>query len=159
MTLRNPVRGLLADSQGFGAMELALALPFLFLLSLGTVDASLLIGTKLDYEQAAQRATDFALAKRPNSSDGTYIQSEAATAAGVTANDVAVTIWLECNGVKQTTFSSVCPTGQVPARFVNVNITKDVETEFDWSGFARIIGVKAFDKAVSVSGDSLVRFQ
>jgi len=159
MVLRNILRHILADRTAAGAMELGLALPFLMLLGLGTVDASMLIGTKLDLEQAAQRTTDFALAKRPNGSNGSYLQAEAASAANVSEQDVTVSIWLECNGLKQNDFNALCPSGETPARFVNVNITSDVETEFDWGSLASIVGVQTFGAKVPVSGDSSVRFQ
>lgn len=159
MSLNSLLAQLRRDRKGFGAMELALAMPFLILLGLGTVDASKLISTKIDFEQAAQRGTDFALAKRPNGSDGSYIQAEVASMAGIDAQDVTVTIFLECNGVKQANFATVCAAGQSPARFVSVEVRKDVATEFDWSFFGRMFDIKAFDSTVSVAGDSLVRFQ
>lgn len=147
------------DCSGFGAMELAIASPFLFLLTLGMIDASMLIGTKIDYEQAAQRTTDFALAKRPNSSNGTYLRTEAATAAGVPADNVTVDIYRTCNGTRATSFDGACSTGQVTARYVGVRIARPVETEFDWSGLARVLGVNGFARTVTVAGDSVVRFQ
>lgn len=147
------------DCSGFGAMELALASPFLFLLSLGMVDASMLIGTKIDYEQAAQRTTDFALARRPNSSDGSYLRAEAAVAAGVPAANVAVDIYRTCDGERAGTFDGTCDTGEVTARYVSVTIAQPVATEFDWSGLASLFGFEAFDSTVTVAGDSVVRFQ
>ncbi|WP_284125912.1 TadE/TadG family type IV pilus assembly protein [Parerythrobacter aestuarii] len=147
------------DNRGFGAMELGLASPFLFLLSLGMIDASMLIGTKIEYEQAAQRTTDFALAKRPNSSDGTYLRNEAATASGVDAQYITVEIYRTCNGTRQGTFDGACNSGESLARYVNVSISQPVMTEFDWSAMAQVLGINAFGRAVTVSGDSLVRIQ
>lgn len=147
------------DCSGFGAMELAIASPFLFLLTLGMIDASMLIGTKIDYEQAAQRTTDFALARRPNSADGSYLRSEAAAAAGVPAANVAVDIYRTCNGTRVGGFDGACTAGQVTARYVSVRIAQPVETEFDWSGLARVLGINAFPRSVTVAGDSVVRFQ
>ncbi|MCB2082819.1 MAG: hypothetical protein KDD90_02035 [Sphingomonadaceae bacterium] len=159
MNILKLARLLKADRKGFGAMELGLSLPVLMLLGLGTVDASNLIAAKMDFEAAAQRTTDYALAKRPNGSNGAYLRAEAANAAGVSEQDVTVQIFLECNGVKQDNFNTLCPSGEVPTRFVSVEISKPVATEFDWSFFDRVLGVKAFDSAVTVTGDSLVRFQ
>lgn len=152
-------RKLASDSAGFGAMELGLALPFLLLLCLGMIDASNLISTKIDYEQAAQRTTDFALAKRPTNSSTTYLVSEAVRASGLEANNIEVELFLECDGVKQDDFDTVCPDDEASARFVSVEITNDVATRFDWSGLSRLIGYRAFDSTVTVTGDSLVRFQ
>lgn len=147
------------DKSGFGAMELALASPFLFLLGLGMIDASMLIGTKIDYEQAAQRTTDFALARRPNSANGSYLQTEAAAAAGVTASQVTVDIYRTCNGVRAGSFDGACGSGQITARYVNVVIAAPVETEFNWAGLASLLGFQAFAATVVVAGDSVVRFQ
>lgn len=152
-------RPLRDDCAGFGAMELALALPFLMLLSLGMIDASNLIAAKIDFEQAAQRTTDFALAKRPQSSDGAYLVTIAKSAAGVDASNVTVKIALECDGTVQTDFNATCASGEIPARFVGVRIQKDIATRFDWAAMANVLGVKAFDSTVTVAGDSRVRFQ
>ncbi len=150
---------LASDRTGFGAMELGLALPFLLLLCLGMIDASYLISTKIDYEQAAQQTTDFALAKRPTNSSTTYLVSEAKRASGLETSNVDVELFLECDGVRQSDFDTVCPDDEASARFVSVEITKDVATRFDWSGLANLIGYKAFDSTVTVTGDSEVRFQ
>ena len=150
---------LLRDCSGFGAMELGIASPFLFLLSLGMIDASMLVGTKIEYEQAAQRTTDFALAVRPNSSDGARYRAEAAAAAGVDAQYVTVDIYRTCNGTKASQFEGVCDSGQTTARYVKIAITRPVTTQFDWSGLGRVLGFQAFGRTVAVSGDSLVRFQ
>lgn len=147
------------DCSGFGAMELGIASPFLFLLSLGMIDASMLIGTKIDYEQVAQRTTDYALAVRPNSSNGSYLVTEAARGNAIEAADVTVDIYRTCNGVRAAQFDGVCASGQTTARYVSVVISKSVATEFDWSGLARILGINAFAGSVTVSGDSVVRIQ
>ena len=157
--IAHPMRKLASDKAGFGAMELGLALPFLLLLCLGMIDASNLISTKIDYEQAAQRTTDFALAKRPTNSSTTYLTAEAVRASGLEASKVKVELFLECDGVKQANFNSVCPSGEVSGRFVSVTITNNVATKFDWSALSRLIGYKAFDSTVTVTGDSEVRFQ
>lgn len=159
MRILNIARNLHKDHAGFGAMELGLALPLLVLLSLGMVDASKLISTKIDFEQAAQRTTDFALAKRPTNSDAGYLAAEAAAAAGVDAQYVTATLFLECNGVLQQDFNAGCAPTETPARFVEVTISQPVATEFDWTAIANVLGVKAFDGMVTVTGDSLVRFQ
>lgn len=153
------LRRLQADRHGFGAMELALALPFLMLLSLGMVDASRLISTKIDYEQAAQRTTDFALARRPTNSNTTNYVAEAKSASGLGADNVAVELFLECNGTKQNNFDTVCPAGESSARYISVEITNDVATQFDWTALGKLLGYKAFDSTVKITGDSLVRIQ
>ena len=150
---------LLRDSAGTGVMELGLAFPVLLMLLLGTIDASRMIAAKIDMEQAAQRTTDFALAKRPDSNSGTYLQAEAATAAGVPTSDVTVDIFLECDGVRQTDFSIACTAGQSQARYASVTIDKAVNTIFDWGALSEMVGSNILPSVVTVQGDSVVRFQ
>lgn len=152
-------RKLQNDSTGFGAMELALALPFLLLVCLGMIDASRLIATKIDYEQAAQRTTDYALAVRPTNSNNSKYVTEAISASGLGNDNVEVELFLECDGTKQTNFDSVCPSGQSSARYISVEISNDVATRFDWTALGSLLGYQAFDSTVTVTGDSLVRFQ
>ncbi|WP_198143498.1 TadE/TadG family type IV pilus assembly protein [Altererythrobacter epoxidivorans] len=159
MTMHLRTLAILKDSRGFGAMELGLSLPFLMLLCLGMMDASTLIGTKIDYEQAAQRTTDFAFANRPNGTNTAKYVTEAKNAADVSAQDVDVDIFLECDGVRQDNFGDTCAAGEITARFVSVEISKQVETHFDWAGLAHMIGFTAFPSRITVTGDSLVRFQ
>lgn len=152
-------RKLRGDSRGFGAMELALSLPFVLFLCLGMIEAFGLVATKIDYERAAQRTTDYAFAKRPNTADGTYLVAVARGAAGVPAENVNVEIFLECSGTRQSVFTSNCAAGQVPARFVSVEIRRAQPTRFDWAALAGIFGVRGFSSSVLVTGDSLVRIQ
>ena len=150
---------LMRDRAGTGVMELGLAFPVLLMLLLGTIDASRMIAAKLDMEQAAQRTTDFALAKRPDSNSGIYLQAEAATAAGVPTSDVTVDIFLECDGVRQADFNTICSAGQSQARFASVTIDKTVDTIFDWSTLSSVVGSDILPAQVTVQGDSVVRFQ
>ncbi len=99
------------------------------------------------------------MAKRPTSSSKTYLVAEAIRASGLPENKVDVQLFLECDGVRQTDFNTVCPGGTIAARYVSVEVANDVETYFDWAALARIIGYKAFNRTVKVTGDSLVRFQ
>lgn len=149
------IRRLIADVQGVGVMELALITPVLMLLFLGMVDLSMMATAKIDLEQAAQRTTDFALAKRPTRNDGSYLATEAASAAGVPKEQVTVELFLECNGIRQASFDTPCPTGQVQARFASVEIRRNVERLFDWGAFSNA----TLASPVSIAGDSVVRFQ
>ena len=93
---------LLRDQNGVGFVELALAAPLLALMFLGMIDLSVIVATRVDLEQAAQRTTDFALAKRPPNGNTAYLVTEAKAASGVTSDsDVTVTLTLECDGTVQ----------------------------------------------------------
>lgn len=147
------------DERGASIIELALIAPVLFLLLFGSIDISRAVAAKLDLEQAAQRTTDFALAQRPRSSDGTYLKDEAAAASGVPAADVAVDIFLECNGVRQADYNSSCVAGETRARLVSVAIRMSFEPVFDWAGLAWFFGGQAIPDPIPITGDSVVRFQ
>lgn len=149
----------LRDEQGTGALELALVMPILMLMTVGMVDISRLVAAGIDAEQAAQRATDFALAHRPTSSNAAAIEEEAVAASGVDRQDVTVEIFLECNGIRQSSFKSACPVGQDRGRFVNVAIDREVTFLFDWAAISAMMGADLLDSSVVVRGDSLVRFQ
>lgn len=155
------MRRLVSDQTGAGILELALVLPVLLVLLVGAIDLSLFISAKLDLEQAAQRTTDLALSQRPLTSDGTYLKTEAATASGESAENITVSIYLECGGVREATFNTICPGGQSQARYVDVSIRNEIEPLFDWANFARAFGFGSGSASgsITVVGDSVVRFQ
>ena len=150
------------DSSGTGALELALALPILLVLFAGMIDLSRVIAGRIDMEQAAIRATDYALAVRPagRAEAISRIRNEAAAAGDVPSGDVSVDIFLECNGVRQGNFNSVCTSSQDQARFVSVAVSQDVNAIFDWASLAEILGWNiGTPPNITVTGDSVVRFQ
>lgn len=147
------------DEVGTGALELALVLPILMMLMVGMIDMSRVIATRIDMEQAAIRATDYALAIRPTSSNSSYIRDEAASAAGVPTSDVTVDIFLECDHVRQSSFNSTCSSTQDQARLVSVQIRRAVDPVFNWSALAKLLGRNVGTAAITVTGDSVVRFQ
>lgn len=155
---RRSVGSIVTDDDGLALLEMALILPVLLLLIMGTIDLSRIVAAGLDLEQAAQRTTDFALSKRPQSADGTYLKKEAVAASGVAASNVTVDIFLECNGVRQSSFSAICPAGQQRARYVSVTILDQIEPGFDWAGFSSFLGFQ-LSPTVAIRGDSIVRFQ
>lgn len=159
MTCRRLLRSIRRDDAGTSFMELAFILPFLLLLLLGSIDMSRMISTRMDLEQAAQRTTDFALSVRPTSSSGQYLVNEAIRASGLTADNIGVQIYLECNAVRQANFDTGCPVGQERARYVSVTITEQVQPFFDWSTMGDLLGTSSFDRAFTIVGDSTVRFQ
>jgi len=150
---------LLRDQAGTGALELALALPVLTLLLAGMIDMSRVIANRIDMEQAVIRATEYALAIRPTSSNSAYIRDEAASAASVPSSDVTVQIFLECNGVRQTDFNTICPSTQDQARLVSVRIQRTVDSVLNWGAFANMAGGSVGNSDITVTGSSVVRFQ
>ena len=148
------------DRRGMGFIEMALATPLLALLFLGMVDLSKIVAANIDLEQAAQRTTDYALARRPASASTTYLETEAANASGQSSSNIRVELFLECDGTKQTSFTGSCASGSTTHRFVSVEIDRQVDTGFNWRGMAAIFaGGNGSYRPVTVTGDSVVRIQ
>lgn len=154
------IRKLARDCSGVGFIELALTAPLLALLFLGMIDLSSVVSTRIDLEQAAQRTTDYALAKRPPNGNTSYLVNEASTASGVPSSDIVVELILECDGTRQSSFTGSCTSGQVQKRFVSVAISKSVSTGFNWRALGAMFnGGNSTYSPVRVTGDSLVRLQ
>ncbi|MCT2398234.1 TadE/TadG family type IV pilus assembly protein [Novosphingobium mangrovi (ex Huang et al. 2023)] len=149
----------LEDRKGAAVMELGLVLPVLLFMIAGMIDVSRFVCATIDVEQAAQRTTAFALAKRPTSSNATYLATEAASAAGVSTQDVTAEIFLECDGVRQSKFNTPCAAGETSARFVSIAIQRDVPLQFDWAAMGSMFGMQSIGSSITVHGDSLVRIQ
>ena len=147
------------DTRGVALVEMALSLPLLMLLCLGMIDISRLVATKIDLEQAAQRTTDFVLAKRPSSSNTTVYVNEAVSASGLPKSGVVVKLYLECDGEVQASFTDICADDETIGRYATVSLTKNVGLDFNWSAFATMFDGKTRSSTVMVVGDSTVRFQ
>jgi Flp pilus assembly protein TadG len=159
--LRIPFRGARTSSfgrceRGVSVVELALILPFLLMLVLGTTDVALGYARKLTLEQAAQRTTDLALARRPNDGNTAFLAQEAASASGQPIGNVTVEAFLECGGVRQATFTATCTTG-LPARVVSVRIIQTRTLLFDYGKLTAVFGRRLMPNTVTLSGDSVVR--
>jgi hypothetical protein len=131
-------------------------LPFLLMLALATADVAIGYAGKLALEQAAQRTTDLALARRPNDGNVAYLKEEAAVASGQPAANVTVEAFLECGGARHPTFTGTCASG-LPARVVSVRITKNHKFLFDYGKLTAVFGRRLMPSEVVISGDSLVR--
>lgn len=116
------------DESGASIIELALVAPILASLLIGMVDLSRAYSSKLLLEQAAQRSIEKVQQYQASSSTPVLLQNEAATAAqeagftNVTASDVTVDFWLECNGVRAANYESTCATGETYGRWVSVDV-------------------------------------
>ncbi|WP_226638316.1 TadE/TadG family type IV pilus assembly protein [Novosphingobium profundi] len=157
--LRQALAALRHDRRGASVIELALVLPLLLMVLAGMVEVSRFVVARIDVELAAQRTTDFVLAKRPQSSDTSYIVTEAMAAADVEAGQVTAELFLECDGVRKDQFDSYCAAGEESARYVQVSIEKTVEMQFDWSKLASLFGSQVLGSTITLEGTSLERIQ
>lgn len=148
------MRPLLRDKKGNSVVELALAMPVLCGLLIGMVDLSRGYSAKLQLQQAAQRAIEKVMQTSGSTTVASALKTEAASVAGVNESAVTVSYWLECNGVKQTSYDSVCPAGQTYARNLEVDITKQFVPTFS----TRFAGANS-DGTYTLQGRAGMRIQ
>lgn len=123
------IQTLARDESGASIIEMGLMLPILASLLIGMVDISRAYSAKLQLEQSAYRAIE--KVQQYNTTDSTYntLRTEAVSAAqaagftSVTDNDVTIDYWLECNNTRQADYATSCPSGQLYARWVTIDIT------------------------------------
>lgn len=153
---------ILRDERGASIIELALVAPFLGSLLIGMVDLSRGYSAKLQLEQAAQRSIEKAMNGDKVTDLFETLKAEGVAAADVSASDVEVKYWLECNGVSQNSsaatmaadYEKVCPDGQAYARYVSVKIQKKYVPMFK----VRFAGSNA-DKSFTLVGKAGIRVQ
>lgn len=135
------LRNLVADERGTSLIEMALATPILAACLMGMVDLSRAYSEKLLLEQATQRAIEKVMNRQTSSTSYNTLKSEAISAASdagytnVTASDVTISYWLECNGTRQTNYDTSCSSGQTYARYINVAIQKKFTPYFSTKFF------------------------
>lgn len=155
------LRNLSADDRGAALIEMALATPILAACLMGMVDLSRAYSERLQLEQATQRAIEKVFNNQTQSTSYNTLKSEAVSAAQdagystVTAADVTIDYWLECNGTRQADYDTNCTDGQVYARYINVAIQKK---------FTPFFGTKYFpgansDGTFTLKADAGIRTQ
>jgi Flp pilus assembly protein TadG len=134
--MRSQARNLAHNERGASIIELALILPVFSTLVIGVADLSRAYSQKLILDQAAYRAIEKVQQYQSTSSTYDTLKNEvvsAATDAGfsdVTANNVTVDYWLECDGVRQASYDSTCSTVAGMARFISVDVTHNFTPMF-----------------------------
>jgi Flp pilus assembly protein TadG len=124
------------DERGAALIELALLLPVMATVVIGVADISRAYSQKLLLEQAAYRAVE--KVQQYQASESTYdtLKNEvvsAATDAGftdVTTGNVTIDYWLECDGVRQTSYDLSCATAASTARWITVDVTHNFTPMF-----------------------------
>lgn len=153
--IRRTLKRIAGDERGTTLIELALAVPILASLLIGMVDISRAYSEKLHLEQAAQRSIEKVMNNQMQASTYNALVLEAAEAAGVSATDVTVEYWLECNGVRQTLYATNCPDGEVYSRYITVAIAKDFDPMFGTQYFP---GANA-DGTFTITAEAGIRTQ
>lgn len=111
-----------ADQRGVAAIELALALPILVLLSLGAYDVSRMVEARIDLQQAAAQVTSLALARPVAGDDVDHLERIAMEVADLPADKVSVEPKLYCGDVARDSYSGSCEPGVEQARYLEVEL-------------------------------------
>ena len=125
------------DDRGASVIEFALFAPILGVMLMGVTDLAMGYSTKLRVEGAIFRALEKVQVGSFQTDYTTFIQSEAATGAGVPTSAVTVESWLECNRARQTDFAGSCAAGQDTARYVKVTINTSYTPRFSYGPLVR----------------------
>ena len=158
MRLRFLPAALRGDERGVSVVELGLVAPVIAFLIIGMTDIARGFAAKLNLEQGAYRSLEKA-AVGTVQSDYSYLQAEAATAAGVPTGNVAVTYWLECDRVTQAYWAGVCLATQMTSRYVRVTITSTYRPSFNYSYLGKNFFGVAPNGTITQTGSATLRVQ
>lgn len=150
------IAALQRDQRGATALELALLAPVLAAMLFGAMDLANGFAMKLALEQAAGRTAELATA--PGTVSGSYanLNAEVVAAYGKPYETAAVDNWLECNSVRNGSFTGICPVGQQTARYVAIQISAEYVPYFNYGGLLRGNGP---NRGFVAKGDATVRIQ
>jgi Flp pilus assembly protein TadG len=124
------------DKRGAAIIEMGLLLPVMATVVIGVADISRAYSQKLILEQAAYRAIE--KVQQYQSSESTYdtLQNDVVSAANsagftdVTTSNVTIDYWLECDGVRQSSYDSSCSTAAGTSRWITIDVTHNFSPMF-----------------------------
>lgn len=129
------------DRRGASLTELALATPLLVLFLTGMIDLGQGLSERFTMQQAVNRSLELLQAgpleadAEAEDVDYSHLVAEAASAAGVPRENVAVTRWRECDNVRQNDYAGSCDMGEETARYLQLRIDKAFEGMFFLDGY------------------------
>lgn len=147
---------LAADRRGTSVIEFALFVPLLALAVLGISDIAMGHSRKTTIEQAVARALE-KVAVGTVAADYSALRTEVATAAQVAPGDVAVDQWLECDRVRQASFTGTCGSGEEIARYISLRVAASYTPAFRYGPLAR--GFANPDGTVPITAFKALRLQ
>ncbi|MCP5381612.1 MAG: pilus assembly protein [Kordiimonadaceae bacterium] len=129
--IKNIKTKLLSDERGASLVEMALILPILLLLMVGSLDLGSAFVRKMELSNAAKAGIQYAMVRKPVEGDVTAISNAVTESIGDTGNDttdIDVELYCMCDGAKQLC-TNVCADENVSA-FVNVTVTENYTTPY-----------------------------
>lgn len=157
--LRTRFRALIGSNRGAAIIELAMAAPLFAAFLVGMVDIGRAYSTKLQLEQASQRAIEKVMNGQSgaNVTMAASLKTEAATIAGVTetSSNPTVDYWLECSGARQSDYNTSCSSAAIERRYMSVSINKTFTPMFT---VTKLMGSNA-NGTFTLVGKTSVRIQ
>lgn len=148
----------LRDQRGVSIVELGFFAPVAALMIVGITDLARGYSEQVTLEQAVHRTLEKA-AVGVVQTDYTFLKTEAAAAAGVSADKVVVDYWLECDRVRQPAFDGVCGDTQMISRYVSITINSSFKPVFKYGAFGAKLFSTASDGTAAISANAVVRVQ
>ena len=125
-----------ASTEGSPLVELALVMPFMLLMVVGSLDMGSMFVRKMEISNAAKAGVQYALVRKPTQGDVTNIASAVRNSLGNTITEttrVNVELYCMCFAAKQLC-TVECADDNISA-FVNVTVRENYTTPFfnyDW---------------------------
>ena len=159
-TLHDLAHDLARDQTGAALIELGLIAPLLIFMILAVSDVAAGFSSQLRLKQAADRTIALATLAGQRNGSYSYLQAEGASASGQPSSNVAVSSWLECDGVKQASSVNNCTGGAQFGRYVSVSITGSYTPAYPSSVMASIYGgTLSMANTISMTATAAVRVQ
>ncbi len=132
-------RRLFRDERGVSVIEMGIVAPVLALFVVGIADLSQALSQQFTYQQAVNRSLELAMANpiqgdpADDQIDYSFLVEEAAAAADIDEDRVALDRWLQCDGARQADFTGSCATGQETARYISLSIDEPYTGSFHFT--------------------------
>ena len=130
------LRRLARDERGLSIVELGLVAPVLTLFVAGIIDLSMGLAERFATQQAVNQSLELVMARPPelglneDELDFSYVKSAAASAAGVSEDQVELDLWLQCEDERMANFDDSCDPGEDSARYLSVQVEKPFSGHF-----------------------------
>ena len=133
---RFAIRKLGSDERGVSVVELGLVAPVLALMIAGIIDLSQGLAQRFAMQQAVNRSLELVLAAPPPGDpdeadlDYSYVAAEAAAVAEVSADQVTLDRWLQCDEERMEEYTASCDEGEDTARYLGLAVEKTFHGNF-----------------------------
>lgn len=121
--LRDTMRAMRADRRGVAAIEFAIMVPTLIMMTVCTVDLGMGIYTNMQVQDAAQAGAQYAMVHGFDANSISTVVSNATAQSGISASPAPVQ-YCGCAtaaGVTNVTCGAACPAGAVSGTYVQVS--------------------------------------